>query len=193
MAQWAYVTFQIGVGKFGAIYGSFAALPLFLVWLQISWVIVLFGAEVSFAKQNVETYELEPDCLKASHSFKRLVALLITHLCVKNFSVGKDSVTAREISHRFEMPIRLVNQILFELTETKVLAEVKKNGETFGYHPAKDISHYTIKNVLNMLDHYGIDDIPIAPSQELENISKRAQALNQTIETSPDNVCLKDI
>ena len=58
IAQGAYISFQIGAAKYNAIYGSFAALPLFLMWLQISWWIVLFGAELSFANQNVDTYEL---------------------------------------------------------------------------------------------------------------------------------------
>ncbi|PLX13185.1 MAG: YihY/virulence factor BrkB family protein, partial [Marinilabiliales bacterium] len=55
--QWVYIHFQVGVSKYNAIYGSFAALPLFLIWLQMSWLIVLFGAEISFAVQNVEKYE----------------------------------------------------------------------------------------------------------------------------------------
>jgi hypothetical protein len=91
------------------------------------------------------------------------------------------------------MPIRLVNQILFELTETKVLTEVKKNNEVFGYHPAKDIDLYTVRNVLNMLDHFGIADIPIAPSKDLEKLSQSLQALNKAVEASSHNVHLKDI
>lgn len=79
VVQWVYVEFQIGVAKYNAIYGSFAALPLFLVWLQLSWRIVLFGAEISFAYQNVDTYEFEPDCLNASRAFRNLLALRIVN------------------------------------------------------------------------------------------------------------------
>ena len=43
VVQWAYIIFQVGVSKYNAIYGGFAALPLFLAWLQVSWLIVLFG------------------------------------------------------------------------------------------------------------------------------------------------------
>ncbi|MDY6973367.1 MAG: YihY/virulence factor BrkB family protein, partial [Thermodesulfobacteriota bacterium] len=55
--QWGYINFQIVIAKYNAIYGSFAAIPLFLIWLQLSWLIVLFGAEISFAIQDVGTYE----------------------------------------------------------------------------------------------------------------------------------------
>ena len=83
--QWGYINFQIGVARYNAIYGSFAAVPLFLVWLQVSWLIVLLGAEITFATQNVDTYEFEPDCLRVSHSFKRMLSLWVAHFLVKNF------------------------------------------------------------------------------------------------------------
>ena len=57
IAQWAYISFQVGVARYNAIYGSFAALPLFLIWLQASWLIVLFGAEISYAGQYSDSYE----------------------------------------------------------------------------------------------------------------------------------------
>ncbi|MCK5557706.1 MAG: YihY/virulence factor BrkB family protein, partial [Candidatus Hydrogenedentes bacterium] len=117
VVQWVYISFQIGVVKYNAIYGSFAALPLFLVWLQLSWLIVLFGAEISFAHQNVDTYEFEPDCLRASGRFRKLLALRITHQLVKNFCAGEKAWTATQISHTLEIPIRLARQILYELTE----------------------------------------------------------------------------
>ena len=63
--QWAYIRFQIGVTRYDRIYGGFAVLPLLLLWLQVTWMVVLFGAEVSFAIDNEETYEFESECLDA--------------------------------------------------------------------------------------------------------------------------------
>jgi hypothetical protein len=68
------------VSQYNAIYGSFAALPLFLIWLQMSWLIVLFGAELSFAHQNVNEYELEPDRKKVSDSLRKVLSLSVLHL-----------------------------------------------------------------------------------------------------------------
>ena len=89
VVQWAYISFQVGTARYNAIYGSFAALPLFLMWVQISWWVVLFGAELSFANQNVDTYEYEPDSKKVSPAFKRVLTLQIAHLLVKNFAKGE--------------------------------------------------------------------------------------------------------
>ena len=126
IVQWAYITFQIGAANYNAIYGSFAALPLFLVWLQLSWLIVLYGAELSFAHQNVDTYEFEPDALQASHRLKMLLSLQIAQHLIKNFATASDPPSAAQISHRLEIPIRLVNEILSELVKSGIF---RRRGE----------------------------------------------------------------
>jgi len=156
LVQSGYITFQIGMAKYNAIYGSFAALPLFLVWLQLSWFIVLFGAEISFAHQNVDTYEFEPDCLRASHRFKRLLALRITHLLVNVFCKGEKPLDAPQISHSLEIPVRLVRDVLYELTGAGIVSEVKEDGEReTAYQPAQCTDRFTVKYVLDALDKRG--------------------------------------
>jgi len=97
--QFFYISLQIGVAKYNAVYGGFAALPLFFIWMQIGWLIVLFGAEIAFAHQNVETYEFEQECLTVSHAFKRLLSLRILHLIVRDFWLGGKPYTSRQIAH----------------------------------------------------------------------------------------------
>ncbi|MFC1657866.1 YihY/virulence factor BrkB family protein [Candidatus Omnitrophota bacterium] len=194
VVQWAYVVFQVGAGKFNAIYGSFAALPLFLVWLQMSWLIVLFGAEVSFAHQNVEMYEFEPDSQRVSYSFKRLLTLRVAHLLIRNFQEAAKPFTSTEVSRLLEIPIRLVRQILFELVESGIASEVKtEDYKETAYQPARDTQLFTIKRIIDMLEQKGIDDIPVAQSQELKSISESLQRFADTLEKSPANKLLKDI
>lgn len=194
VVQLIYIYFQVGVANYGAIYGSFAALPLFLIWLQLSWLIVLFGAEVSFAEQNVETYEFEADCLKVSHSFRELLSLNIAHLCVKKFRQAEKALSADEVSHELEIPVRLVRQILFELVEARVLSEVKLDDrETMAYQPARDIEDLTITNVLNQLNRRGVNWIPLDNTGDLEKLKGRLTQFQEGIEKSPANVPLKDI
>jgi membrane protein len=194
IVQWGYINFQIGVARNNAIYGSFAALPLFLVWLQLSWLIVLFGAEISFAHQNVDTYEFEPDCLRASNRFKKLVALRITHLLLKNFCSGEKPWTATQISHKLEIPIRLVRQILFELADARIVSEtVGESERAVAYQPAQCPEKYTVGYVVDALDERGSADIPVAESGELEKLSECLNTFGETIEKSPANVSLMDI
>jgi membrane protein len=194
IAQWAYISFQIGAAKYNAIYGSFAALPLFLMWLQISWWIVLFGAELSFANQNVDTYEYEPDCLKVSPGFKKLAALQIAHLLIKKFENGDRPLTDSQISAKLEMPIRLVHNILFDLVESGLVSEIKTQADKeFAYQPARDINNLTIQYVLRALDQKGTDDIPVSRTEDHQALSDALKKFSEAMEKSPANKLLKDL
>jgi membrane protein len=194
IAQWVYISFQVGAARYNAIYGSFAALPLFLMWVQISWWIVLFGAELSFANQNVDTYEYEPDCHKISPAYKRLLTLQIAHLLVKNFWNGKKPLTYSQISNHLNMPVRLVHDIIFDLVESGLVSETKtKSDKEFAYQPARDISTLTIKTILEALDQNGTDDIPVAKTEDYRALSEALKNFSDAMENSPANKLLKDI
>jgi len=194
VVQWGYISFQIGVARYNTIYGGFAALPLFLIWIELSWLIVLLGAEISFAYQNVHTYEFEPDCKGVSLAFKRLLALVIVHLILKRFEQGKGPITAAEIVETQGTPIRLVNQILAELVASGVVNEIRQKDERIaGYQPARSVDAITIQYVVHALEQKGSNTMPIARTAELEDIAKRLESFRAQVEGSPENVRLKDI
>ena len=194
VVQWGYISFQVGTAKYNAIYGSFAALPLFLLWVQISWWVVLFGAELSFAHQNVGTYEYEPDSLKVSPAFKKILTLQIAHLLIKNFAGGQKPFTDTEISAQLRAPIRLVHTILFDLVASRVISETTtREDKKFGYQPARDIHTLTITSVLDAIEQNGTNDIPVVKDREFEALSDAIQKFKDVMETSPANRLLKDI
>ncbi|MBF0594139.1 MAG: YihY family inner membrane protein [Candidatus Omnitrophica bacterium] len=194
IVQIIYIKFQVGVGSANVIYGSFAALPLFLIWLQVSWRIVLFGTEVAFAHQNVDTYEFEHDCLNASPAIKRLLFLQISTVLVKRFAAALSPLTAREISDQLDIPIRLVQDILFELTEIGIVSEIKDaTYKQSSYQPARDIRNISIHFVIDAIDKKGAGDIPVAQTEELTALKESLQVFNNEILRSPHNKLLKDI
>jgi membrane protein len=194
VVQWAYISFQVGTARYNAIYGSFAALPLFLMWVQISWWVVLFGAELSFANQNVDTYEYEPDSNKVSPAFKMVLTLHIAHLLIKNFTQGERPLTDSEISHQLKMPIRLVHKILYDLVQSRVITETRtKEDQKFGYQPARDINTLTIKYVVDAIDQNGTNSIPVARTEEFEALSDALEKFREEMDISPANRLLKDI
>ena len=189
-----YFWFQILTVKFGEVYGSFAALPLFLIWMHMSWLCVLVGCQLAFSHQNVDTYDFEPDCLKASHRFKKLLALRIVQACVKAFKGVKVPLTAEQLSQKLGIPIKLINQLVFELVEAHILAETVTGEErTSAYQPARDIEDLKIRDVIQAWESHGVDSIPVSQSKEFKQMEQTLKAFDESMEIHEDNIHLKNM
>ena len=194
ITQWVYIHFQVGVSKYNAIYGSFAALPLFLIWLQTSWLIVLFGAEISFAIQNVHLYEFENEAVNINPRARRALSLLVMHRIVTQFKNGEKPMTATELSLELGMPIRLVRQLLQWLTSSKMLIETYTDDpKTRAYVPAIWIEKISVEYVTSALDRLGVDTKLEVTNPTLERILKIQENFEKMEIEHPDNVLLKDI
>jgi membrane protein len=190
--QWAYIKFQIGVASYGAIYGSFAALPLFLVWLQLSWMIVLFGAEVAYANEHYETFGFHPDYSRICEDSKKMLLIRTFHLLVKRFSLGEKPLTLPQIAYSLEIPIRLVRQFLSELTEVGLVTETIVNQET-SFQPGRSIEPLTIRQILDIYEKRGVIYRSQVPSDEEVRILRYLKEIDESIANSPANVNLKEI
>jgi membrane protein len=194
IVQWLYIKFQIGAASYGAIYGSFAALPLFLGMLQMSWMIVLFGAEMAHANEHYETFGFHPDYLRMSVSTKKLLMLRVFHLLTKKFSLGEKPLSVNQISHALEIPVRLVRQLLHELIEVGLVVETSRGVKSeIAFQPGRTIENMTVKFALDEYEKYGITKIPEDRSEEALKISKYLQDISEIIERSPSNVKVKEI
>ncbi len=194
IVQLMYINFQIVIVKYNPLYGSFAALPLFLTWLQLSWLIVLFGAEISFAYQNVDTYEFASDVRRASHRLRNLFALLITNCLIKNFVRGEKPMTAGEISNRLEIPIRFIDDILCELKKSNIISIVEgKSANEQGYQPAVDADVITIQYIINAMEKRGINETPFPANSEFVSMLALLDDFHRNIEQLPQNKLLRDL
>jgi len=162
LALWGYTHFQVGVTKYGAIYTGFAALPLFLVWLYLSWVIVLFGAEVSFAFQNVETYRREEKAVAVSAAAREHLALTLLVALARRFERGEPAWTAEGLSRRLDVPVRLVRAVFFELARAGLVSEIER-GEEVAYQPARSTESLTAAEALRALRASG--ETTLAPAK----------------------------
>ncbi|MGZ3534502.1 MAG: YhjD/YihY/BrkB family envelope integrity protein [Thermodesulfobacteriota bacterium] len=194
IVQWIYIRFQIGVASYGAIYGSFAALPLFLGMLQMSWMIVLFGAEIAHASEHYETFGFTPDYSRISVSSKRILMLRIFHLVTKKFSLGEKPLSASQIAHAVEIPVRLVRQLLNELSDVGLVVETASGtkGEV-AFQPGRTIENITVKFALDEYEKYGDTKIPDYDSEEVMKLNNYLKDISETVEKSSGNVRLKEI
>jgi membrane protein len=149
IVQWVYIDAQMFMSRTNAIYGSFAALPLLLIVMQLSWLIVLFGAEISFANQNIDLYELENESLQISPYAHRAYNILLLERIVRRFIKGKKPQTAPELAGKMKLPIRLVRMVIADLLAANLVVEVYTAKERArAYTPARDIKMYTIRKVV---------------------------------------------
>ena len=192
LLQGAYLSLQIGVSKYNAIYGSFAALPLFVVWLQTGWMIVLFGCEMAFFLQNYETYRNNNRFSDLSFSLKKVIALQITHLIIKNFIQLNNPLTADEIATKLVIPIAIIQPVLSKLIASHIIVEFKNQDEDDEvYQPAVDINILTIAYVINALEHCGQNHLPDINQEQL--FMNAVNNFRELMEASEQNRLLKDI
>lgn len=160
--QYLYINGQIWVTSYNAIYGSFAALPLLLLWLQVSWLIVLFGALLTYSSQNVKNYNFERDSKNISRRYKDFITLSVASVVIRRFVDGLSPLSADQISYRFGIPIRLTTDVLYRLTEIGILSEsINVDSDLRIYQPAIDINQITVGLIFDRLDKFGSEDFKI--------------------------------
>lgn len=191
--QGVYIYFQVGVSSYNAIYGTFAAVPLFLIWMQLSWVLFLVGAKLAFAFQNVTAYEFITEDFRLSHRAKNLLSLRIVHFAICRFCEGKEPLTAAEFSRILSIPLMLTHQLLHELLGAQVISETKRTEEEeMCYQPARDVDQLTIKWVLGRIEAHG-ESIPFPQTKESKLLEHTLATFDSLIEKSDANRLLKDI
>lgn len=194
LLQWLYIDLQFGITKLSAIYGSFAAIPLFIIWLQSSWIIVLLGAELSFANQNLPRYEFESEALNVSSYQKRALILMIMQMITKNFSVGEKPLSAETIAGNLKIPVRLARDILQDLNNVELLSVLQENEDKERlYQPSMDINKLTVSFVLSRLDKKGTAQHIVLKSRDYDKVISMLEEFDRLIAKSGSNVLIKDI
>ena len=194
VSQWGYIMFQQYVSDVNAIYGTFTAIPFFLVWLNLSWLVILFGAEIAYAVDNEETYAIDRDWADVSRHVHRLLALRFTEQIAKRFTDGGAPLTAADLGQEVELPTRLVRSILYDLVAAGVLIEIDRGrSEESAFQPARAVSGLTIKWVIDALDHVGQEPENSLRDADLERLSGRLGAMDTLVRDSSDNVPLNTL
>jgi membrane protein len=192
--QWLYIDLQFGITKLSAIYGSFAAIPLFIIWVQSSWIILLLGAELSFANQNLSRYEFESEALNVSSYQKRALVLMIMNKISKNFTVGEKPMSSESISKSLKVPVRLVRDILQDLTNSGLVSVIHENEhEERLYQPAMDIGIMSVSFVLNKLDKKGSEHQVFVKTREYDKIALMLDKFDNLVAKSDSNILVKDL
>lgn len=192
LVQWIYISLQIGASSYNAIYGSFAAIPLFVVWLQTGWMVVLFGCEVAFFLQYYENYRNNNRYSNISFSLQKIIALQVTHLIVKTFCNMNEPLTADDIAAQLVIPVAIIRPILMKLTASHLIVEFKEQDDNDEvYQPAVDTNLLTTAFVINALEQCGQNHLPDINHESL--FLDTVNDFKKQMEASARNCLLKDI
>lgn len=193
--QLFYIHSQIWVSSYNAIYGSFAALPLFMLWIQISWLICLFGAELCYANQNMDDYAFKAKTEDLSHRYKMLLCLVLVSRICRNFSEGGKPLSALKLKLATGIPIRIVNDLIYQLVQINILTEIPggdKDGESL-YQPAECITRLSVGTLIDRMEAQGKWSLTIDVKQLSSTAWKKIIAERNTYLNSQREVLLKDL
>ncbi len=193
--QFVYIHSQIFLSSYNAIYGSFAALPLFMLWMQISWTICLFGAELCYTNQNLDYYDYDANAGEISHRYRlMLCALLMSRIC-KRFAEGRKPYSVLELRKETNIPIRFVNDLLYELIDANLLIEVTSDekGEESRFMPSEDLSNLTLGTMIDRLEARGRWKIDLDASRLLSQKWGKAIGARSNYLKTMRNIFLQEL
>ncbi|MFA6701790.1 MAG: YihY/virulence factor BrkB family protein [Dysgonamonadaceae bacterium] len=193
--QLLYMSGQLWISKYNAIYGTFAAIPLLLLWLQLSWYIVLIGSQLSYASQNVRTFAFDKETKNISRRYRDYFTLMITSAIVKRFAQSESPLTPEQLSLRCKVPLRLTNDIISNLQEMKIISPTPSLGDEriMAYQPAIDINQLTVNTVMTYIDTFGSEDFMIDMENEFSDHWDALMESRTYMYDVSKNVLLKDL
>ena len=193
--QWIFVTGQIYVTRYNAIYGSFAFVPLLLLWLQLTWIVCLSGALLCFSSQNIFQFSFSSEINSISPQYRCKVTIAIAAIIVQSFTRKLDVPTRQSITKNYGIPSRLVGDIIDNLHEAKIINRVVVNAkeEIYGYSPAIDPNELTVEYLLRQLIKEGRDNFIPKFNNEFPGVNNIIDEISNENRTGVWKTLLSDI
>ncbi len=150
LSQWAYIHYQFGFRTYGAIYGALSQLPMLLIWIFVSWIILLLGAEIAFAHQNLSNYRLRQRIKAQPSEHRSFWGLHLLLLVCKRFVTGGPPATIASLAESLELPVDEAKELLELLENLEAIRTSGENGREV--LPAKDLKHLMVFDLVEGLE-----------------------------------------
>lgn len=195
VVQWLFVTGQMYVSRYNAIYGSFSFLPLLLIWLQLVWMITLAGAVLCYSSANIFSFSFDEEIRNMAPVYKCKTYVAIAAIVTRRFGSDRPAISALEIAENYDIPARLVSDICNHLVQAGVFAQVvmdsKKN--LFGYQLSQPAEKLTAGYLLERLDSLGLHDFIPSFSERFPGVEKAFAEIELKTAPVTHEIYLKDI
>ncbi|MEX2596313.1 MAG: YihY/virulence factor BrkB family protein [Salibacteraceae bacterium] len=194
IVEWGYINFQVGVSRYNTIYGSFAALPLFMIWVNTSWLITLIGAEIAYANQYVSEIENEIDADKLSNSQTHVLAILMMQQISKTFELGGAPLSAKDISSNLNLPYGVTAKVLEHMCEAHLISEIDSDQDKVAaYLPSKSIENQKVSDVIDALDETRYTEIHILDSAVFKRYFDIYKQIKKAAGNADKNVLIRNL
>jgi len=192
--QWVYIKFQVEISNYGAIYGTFAALPLFLLWLQVSWLIVLAGAEIAAHIESEMSYAFPKDKGRFTSITQKQLGLVVLQKAIAAYSKGLPPLSAIQIAQDLGVPLMTMQHMLDILEGADILVEVTTDGGMkTGYQPSRDAKLFTIVGVRSAIEKFSDWDVAIETTPEIEKVTTCLRELDEEVILSKANINFSEL
>jgi membrane protein len=193
--QVGYVMLQGNLSSYNAIYGTFAAIPLFLIWLQISWQIVLFGGELSFAMQNVHDFVAEREAKNFSYDNRCKIMIATMVVVIRNYLDGGGLSTPEGVADEIGVPVRTVRDVAGELEDDGMIlfvqGDASNKADTMA--PGRDPHSIRFWDVISAVTGHGAEMPHLHSSALMTRIDATYAKVKNDVGASNDNILLTDL
>lgn len=191
LIQQLMITFQIGVSQYSAIYGSFAALPIFLLWLQISWVIVLMGAQIAYHLEH-----LAPSLSRQSQTLtltKNHLAVLIMLRIIESFIEGDNPRSEQNLSEELGVSGSVTEELLTDLSKAGLIREIRSGKSGRCFQPGKAVAQISLNSIRLAIDHNMHQQIVINAANDAISVQTAMRVFETAKAESPANALIADL
>ena len=185
-----YTKFQFGLSRYNVIYSGFASFPFFMIWLYLSWLMLILGAAAAYIHQNYSRFRESAGTEEVSYSFRERLALRVFMAIAQNFSMGKDPLTIDELAEVINIPVHLINEVLFTLQSEGLISSTAEEGT---YLPSRDLSRIRFIDVLSALRNHGEQPNEHINAHEKRFLDDTLNGILLEIEKKYDRITFADL
>ncbi len=191
--QWLFVTGQMYVAKYNAIYGSFSFLPLFLIWLQLVWLMTLIGAVMCYASQNISEFNFGDKVKNISMNYRMQVTLAVMAIIARTFVEAKKTISIIDISHNYGIPINMTKPIIERLNKAGLVNYIQSNDNDMTTHslqPALEVGSLTVGEIFDRIYSQGDSEFIPDFSIRYAEIVKTTEKIRKCIYDNSDTLLI---
>jgi uncharacterized BrkB/YihY/UPF0761 family membrane protein len=191
--KWALALSSSTLVKYDAVYGGLATVPITMFWLYLTWLIVILGAEVTVAIQNIRSQRRDELSSETTQVFQERVALRLVATIAQLFEKGELPPDGESLAERTGAPMTLCTSLLYHLTEDGLLREIDLGGEASGYVPAKPLDKITVSDVIDSLRVRRGVEFELREGRDLDVIEEHLLRADQASKALSGRVSLRQL